>query len=98
MYTHPASTVLSIIKSLKDSAADPDCIKRKVIEEVRHELAASICQLLNLSLRKGISLDKLEVMLITPVFKKGVEDIISNYRPISVLNVFSKIFENCSEW
>ena len=31
--------------------------------------------------------------LVTPVFKKEDRQIKTNYRPISVLNVFSKIFE-----
>ena len=32
--------------------------------------------------------------LITPVHKKGSKNIVSNYRPISILSDFSKIFES----
>ena len=30
---------------------------------------------------------------ITPVYKKGAKDNIANYRPVSILPIFGKIFE-----
>ena len=47
----------------------------------------------NQSFRTGIFPDKLKIYKITPLFKKGDELIVDNYRPISVLPVLSKIFE-----
>ena len=35
----------------------------------------------------------LKVGRITPVFKKGDKELIQNYRPVSTLPVFGKIFE-----
>ena len=38
--------------------------------------------------------DSLKVAKVTPIYKKDNNKIISNYRPISVLPVISKVFEN----
>ena len=37
--------------------------------------------------------DSMKLAKIVPIFKSGDKKIISNYRPISVLTFFSKIFE-----
>ena len=42
---------------------------------------------------QGIFPDNLKVGKITPVFKKGDSELLENYRPISTLPVFGKIFE-----
>ena len=46
-----------------------------------------------LSLQTGILLDSLKIAKVTPVFKTGDLNGISNYRPISVLPYFSKTLE-----
>ena len=32
---------------------------------------------------------------VVPIFKKGERELCSNYRPISILNPFAKLFEKC---
>ena len=44
----------------------------------------------------GIYPDKLKVAKVVPIFKKEDKLQLKNYRPISVLPVISKIFENYS--
>jgi Reverse transcriptase (RNA-dependent DNA polymerase) len=47
----------------------------------------------NLSFTSGIVPSQLKVAKVIPIFKSGDKRIMDNYRPISLLNVFSKIIE-----
>ena len=95
MYVRPATEreITKIIESLKNSSSGIDQFKPRVIKELKSELLKPILHFVNLSLKDGIFPEKLKEALITPVFKKGSKELAGNYRPISVLNVFSKILE-----
>ena len=58
---------------------------------------AIISPILSALINKGLSIGTfpkiLKVGRITPVFKKGDKELIQNYRPVSTLPVFGKIFE-----
>ena len=71
----------------------PDNIGPKLIKEVTEILIDPLVHIFNLSLTTGVVPDKLKVAKITPVFKKGDPQLPSNYRPISLLTVFSKLLE-----
>ena len=52
-----------------------------------------LSSLINDSFLCGIFPNKLKLAKVTPVFKKGSRQDKANYRPISVLPIFRKIFE-----
>ena len=47
----------------------------------------------NLSFESGVVPQSLKLAKVSPIYKKGHEDLFVNYRPVSVLPVFSKILE-----
>ena len=49
--------------------------------------------MVNLSFEQGVFLDELKIAVITPLYKAKDPMFFNNYRPISLLSVFSKIFE-----
>ena len=56
-------------------------------------ISKPLMYLINLSLEKGIFPNNLKTAKIIPIFKAGDVDIFTNYRPISILSSFSKIYE-----
>ena len=49
--------------------------------------------ILNISIIKGVFPDELKIARVVPLFKSGDLMLFSNYRPVSVLPIFSKILE-----
>ena len=49
-----------------------------------------------MSLMEGIFLSEFKLAKVVPIFKYGESDKVTNYRLISVLSFFSKIFEKKS--
>ena len=47
----------------------------------------------NLAINKGIYPDNLKVAKVIPIFKKGEQTSVNNFRPISILSPINKIFE-----
>ena len=52
-----------------------------------------MADIFNKSIVSGVFPDSLKYAKITPVFKTEDKCMVNNYRPISVLPVFSKVFE-----
>ena len=52
-----------------------------------------LVEIINCSFKTGIYPQALKIAKVVPIFKKGSRDEVSNYRPISVLPFFSKLFE-----
>ena len=90
----PTSEIISTFKSLKKkSSSGPDIFNNNVVLMAVELLADPLCYIYNLSINAGIFPDKLKIAKVIPIFKKGDKSEISNYRPISLLSVFSKVFE-----
>ncbi|CAB4002641.1 Hypothetical predicted protein [Paramuricea clavata] len=97
-YNIPSITVEQVnelINNLSCSkATGVDGISVKILKLVSPVFSHPLTKLLNMSLDKGIFPTKWKIArVITPLHKSGLRDDKSNYRPISLLPVISKICE-----
>ena len=95
LYLDPVTEdeVDKIISNFRESAAGWDELKPTVVKSVRHCIASPLSHICNLSFVTGIFPDELKIANVVPIFKSGDEMVFSNYRPVSVLPVFSKVVE-----
>ena len=86
--------VESILKTLKPGkASGPNGLSNRVLKELSNELSSPFCSLFNQSLHSGVFPASYKDAHVSPVPKKGDLSIISNHRPISLLNSEGKVFE-----
>ena len=71
----------------------PYSIPFPLLKILKTHISPLISALINDSFLCGIFPSKPKLAKVTPVFKKGSRQDKDNYRPISVLSIFSKIFE-----
>ena len=74
-------------------ATGPDGINNRILRELSAELSAPLSVLFNKSLGEGKFPSNWKDAHICTVLKKGDPSLVSNYRPISLLNTMEKVFE-----
>ena len=85
--------VSDTIKSLKDSSSGPDGISSEIVKQSLQCIVQPLTHVANLSLEQGVFPDEMKVAKVIPLFKSGEKTSVNNFRPISLLPVFSKILE-----
>ena len=79
-------------------ACGDDDIPMALIKPVAHLIVKPLVYILNMSIRQAFVPEELKVSRITPIFKGGDKKVIGNYRPISILPIFAKVFEKNKFW
>lgn len=87
------SEIEKIIKSLKNASAGFDDILAKIVKSTYHLFIDPLTHVLNLSVENGFFPDEMKLAKIIPLHKSGDTMNICNYRPVSILPLFSKILE-----
>lgn len=83
-----------IIRSLKNKySCGLDGVPDYVFKKSSDYVIKPLIHIVNTSLSSGIFPTSLKTAKVTPLFKKGDTENVNNYRPVSQLSVFSKIFE-----
>lgn len=97
IYLKPTDTyeIIRIIKMLRKSrSCGYDGLPTNIIKENAVTLATPLSHIINLSMSEGLFPSKLKISVIKPAFKKGDKGNSDNYRPIALIPIISKIFEN----
>ena len=88
------SELLDSTKEMQSkSSTDQNGLSSSFIKSIISEIAEPIRHIFNLSLKTGTVPGKLKTAKVIPIFKSGEACNVDNYRPISLLCTFSKIFE-----
>ena len=85
--------ILDIIKALNNGSPGIDDICAKPIKYISDVIIIPLCYICQLSLTQGCFPNELKVAKIIPLYKNGEKSQFNNYRPISLLPLFSKILE-----
>lgn len=88
--------VIKHISTLKnDSSPGPDGVSVAFIKTYHSYILKPLCYIFNLCLEKGKIPQSWKDSVVTPIFKSGSKKELTNYRPISVINNFAKLYEKC---
>ena len=85
--------VFNTIKKFKNKKSSINNIPIVVFKKISHVISPMLSELFNESIVAGVFPDKLKTGRVVPLFKEGDVTNILNYRPISTLTIYSKIFE-----
>lgn len=86
--------IIEICTSFRSgTAAGYDNISMSAVRETISLISAPLTHIINLSLSSGVVPDQMKIARVIPLFKSGIHSLVTNYRPISVLPVFSKFLE-----
>jgi hypothetical protein len=69
-------------------------ISNYILKKTIHLIKVQLSFVFNRCLVTGYFPDQLKISKVTPVYKSGSKDQFQNYRPISIVPIFSKVFES----
>ena len=85
--------VLKILSNFKDSSAGWVELKPLMMKNVKESIKTPLTHICNKSFISGLFPFEMKIANVVPIFKSGDDMVFSNYRPVSVLPVFSKLLE-----
>ena len=85
--------VRSVIHGLKNSSSGWDGLSAYIGKQCVEGFIAPLTHIINMSITQGVFPDELKLARVIPVYKCNDKQTLSNYRPISILTLFSKVLE-----
>lgn len=96
LFFYPVSEaeIVAAVSELKSSnSCGADGISSKLVKQIIFSISHILAFIFNMCLSEGVFPDELKVGIVKPLFKKDSRNDPNNYRPITLLNTFSKVFE-----
>ena len=91
-----ASEIEKIILKFKPNKSSPStCASISFLKLASSTISVYLARVFNQCMEIGVFPSCLKIAEIVPIYKNGTRTQVSNYRPISLLNPYSKIFEKC---
>jgi hypothetical protein len=82
------------IMSLKSkNSSSYDGISNKILKLCREKISKPLVYIFNKPIFSGVYPERLKYAIIKPIYKKGDRSFTNNYRPISLVTGFAKVFE-----
>ena len=90
------SEIYKLLKNIDDKkATGMDKIPLKLVKTSAEVLSQPLADAINNSISKGVFPDNAKIASVSPIDKQSDDkNKVSNFRPVSVLNTFSKIYES----
>ena len=86
--------LIAINKTFKSThSSGADDMNPHLLSPVLEFLAAPLAEIINCSLKNGVVPAEAKIAKVLPIHKQGIKTEVTNYRPISILPFFSKLFE-----
>ena len=96
LFLHPTDKrdIIRIINELKPkNSCGHDGISSKLVKDLKNEIALPLSIMINASIESGHVPDTMKLAKVIPIYKSKDKQMLNNYRPISLLPIFSKILE-----
>ena len=83
----------SIIRTLKNKRCNIHVIPNFVLKRITTVISPVLAKIINMPVMLGIFPKSLKVARVVPIHKASCKEDLNNYRPISILPIYSKIIE-----
>jgi len=83
-----------LLKLDPSKATGPDGIPARVLKKIASSLAAPLARLFSQCFASGLQPTSWKLANVVPIHKKGSKTAASNYRPVSLLPILSKVMES----
>lgn len=96
LFIYPVTNedVMQVISSLKNkTSAGLDEIPDTMLKRCSNLVSNVLTFICNSSFKCGIIPVKLKIALVKPLHKLCSTEVMTNYRPVSLLSIFSKVFK-----
>ena len=89
--TEEKNKIIKVLDPKKATGLDK--IPPKIVKMSAHIIDSHLANIINNNITKNAFSEKAKVASVRPIFKKNEREKIENYRPVSILNCFSKVYE-----